>query len=58
MGSGRGSGEEVPLTYLAFSSSFICSARSRPVLWVFGATSGVPVVDTAAEESLDLLAER
>jgi hypothetical protein len=41
-------GEIQPLTYLCFSSSFICSAKSSPAPLVVLAASGVAPLDTAA----------
>lgn len=45
--------KELPLTYLCFSSSFICSARSCPVPLLDCATSGVPSLEAELEESLE-----
>jgi hypothetical protein len=53
----RGETCALPLTYLCFSSSFICSARSRPRLLLGDVVLGlVPFEVTTLADSLDLLA--
>ena len=44
-----------PLTYLFFSSSFICSARSKPVPFPACGSSGVVPFEACAAESFDLV---
>jgi len=47
-GSIRNCGEIQPLTYLCFSSSFICSAKSSPAPLLVPAASGVAPLDAGA----------
>lgn len=55
-GGSRGNEGCGPLTYLCFSSSFICSARSWSALLLLGISEGVPFVLGLAVEIFDLLA--